>query len=136
MKKGYVFYIIRLSYWCKMLCNEPLQRTDSVQYFCRILFPLQVRISRVFDFFAPKGLFGNFFWPGRIGQVDIRQVNFLISVRPMLSANSGRQSRGPPEAQIAVPLSLPRRVEVNNSPASTTGRWKALRTIYKHLDQR
>ena len=45
-------------------------------------------------FVAAKGLFGNFFWPGQIGQVDIRQVSFLTPVRPILSAASERQSRG------------------------------------------
>ena len=35
-KKVHVFYTNRLSYWCKMLCKEPLQRTDNVQYLRRI----------------------------------------------------------------------------------------------------
>ena len=42
----------------------------------------------------PKGLFGNFFWPGRIGQVDVHEVSFFTSVRPILSTNSRRQNRG------------------------------------------
>ena len=32
IKKVHVFYTNQLSYWCKILCKEPLQRTDNVQY--------------------------------------------------------------------------------------------------------
>ena len=55
----------------------------------------QVRRILFYPVYAlTKGLFGNFFWPGQIGQVDIHQVSFFTSVRQILSANSRRQSRG------------------------------------------
>ena len=31
-------------------------------------------------------LFSNFFWPGQISQVDVHQVSFLTSVRPIYQA--------------------------------------------------
>jgi len=69
------------------------------------------------------------------GQVrsDIHQVSFLTSVRPILSANSRRQSRGvypPGKGHPFGRIVASRRV--NNLLASTTRRRKAFRTIYKY----